>query len=140
MCCNYSAFALPLHFVHTFDMRTQRITKYFVPSSCTVHIFIYKVIHNIRIAGTHWRIPAGMRGKGTKKQCLGIYANDKYPDRWMLVKNVNLEPTMNSTAPDSPDGNRVPQMETRGNTAWATHPTSMTRTWPWPHEHEHYDT
>ena len=107
---------IPFHFVHAGDVCTQRIDKYFVLSSFTVHTL-------------------------TKGECLGRYANDKYPDNWILVKNENLEPTVNSTAPDPPDGNMVPQMiETRGNTARVTHPTSMIRTWPWPHEHKHYDT
>ena len=45
MHCNYGAFALLLHFVHTGDVCTQRIDKYFVLSSCTVHTFIYTTIH-----------------------------------------------------------------------------------------------
>ena len=105
------------------------------PAVLCIISYIRLSIH-IRRAGTHRRIPAEMRGRGTKGERLGRYANDKYPDRWMVVKNVNLDPTVNSTAPDPPDGNRVHQMETKGNTAWVTHPTSMTHTWPWPHEHK----
>ena len=81
-----------------------------------------------------------MRGRGTKGECRGRYANDEYTDHWMLAKNVKLKPTVNSTAPDPPDGNRVPLMETRRNAEWVTHTMRMTRTWPWPQEHKHYDT
>ena len=41
----------------------------------------------------------------TKGECLGRYANGKHPNRWVLVKNVNLKPTMNSTASGPADGN-----------------------------------
>ena len=82
----------------------------FVLSSCTLHTLIYTTIHTY----THSRHSLEITGRNERErnrrrmpwQVNSSYANDKYQDCWMLGKNVNPKPTVNSTALSPTDGNK----------------------------------